>query len=619
MRGASAGRVLWAFRHEWRRVLGFHFFMRLAGFALVVPLLTLLFRAALDVAGSRVISNFDIAAFLLSPAGAAMAVAMATAAVALTLAELAGLTFIADGALKGRAAGIGETLAFVAGRLPALAALATRMCLRIGLFAAPFALAGALAWFAWLGAHDVNYYLAERPPEWRRMIWLAAALAAGFAVVAAWQLARWLFALPILAANPGASGSQALAESARLTRGRLLRLVAPLAAWWLGFAALAAAGLWGGRALSGAVLDWAGVDVRRVLPVLALCLAVAIVAEAVASGLALAGQQLLVMRSYAEQAGMPVGPAPERGRDGRPAGSALRACGAVLAVAVLAAAGAWLAVSGAELRPRIEITAHRGASAVAPENTLAAFRAAIEAGADWIELDVQRTRDGRVVVLHDADLMRVGGDPRRVRELHSAELAGIDVGRQHGAQFAGERVPFLEDAIALVRGRAKLNVELKYNEQDPALAPAVVDLLRREGFLGQATVTSLDYAALRQVEAIEPRLATGHIVTAAVGDILASEADFLSVNAARATAPLVRRAHRAGKAVHVWTVNTPGAALELAERGVDNIITDDPAGLARLRAQVAGLGPHELLGLRLRALFGRPPRELADPASVVPL
>ncbi len=95
-------------------------------------------------------------------------------------------------------------------------------------------------------------------------------------------------------------------------------------------------------------------------------------------------------------------------------------------------------------------------------------------------------------------------------------------------------------------------------------------------------ITSLDYNALLQVESIEPKMVTGHIVTAAVGNVTRSKADFLSLNAAKATVSLVRRAHAAGKQVHVWTVNTPEAMLRMIERGVDNIITDDPVLLARV-------------------------------------
>jgi glycerophosphoryl diester phosphodiesterase len=213
----------------------------------------------------------------------------------------------------------------------------------------------------------------------------------------------------------------------------------------------------------------------------------------------------------------------------------------------------------------------------------------------------------------------MAGDPRRVGAVAASDLSAIDVGGRAGRGFSGERVPLLEDVIALVRGHAKLNVELKYDVRDPELAPAVIALLRRERFLGEAVITSLDYAALKQVEAIAPEAVTGHIVTAAIGDVLRTEADFLSLNAAQATVRLVRRAHRAGKGVHVWTVNSRDAMIELAARGVDNIITDDPALFARLRKEIRGLEPAELLGLRLRGLAGRPPAELADSTKPAPL
>jgi glycerophosphoryl diester phosphodiesterase len=250
---------------------------------------------------------------------------------------------------------------------------------------------------------------------------------------------------------------------------------------------------------------------------------------------------------------------------------------------------------------------------------MAAFRAAMDGGATYAELDVQRTRDGELVVLHDADVMRMGDDPRKVRDLTAAEITAIDIGRKYDPRFAGETPPTLAEVIDLVRGRMKLNIELKYNVPDPELAPAVVALLRREDFLDQAVITSLDYAALRQVRQLEPRLATGHIVTAAVGNVVKSEADFLSLNSARATPSLVRRAQAAGKQVHVWTVNKPEVTLLMIERGVDNIITDDPALVARVMAERRNLNRAELLGLRLRTLFDIPPREVTDPSAVAAL
>jgi len=187
---------------------------------------------------------------------------------------------------------------------------------------------------------------------------------------------------------------------------------------------------------------------------------------------------------------------------------------------------------------------------------------------------------------------------------------------EHGERFTGEFPPTLEEVIDLVRGRMRINIELKYNVPDPGLAPAVVDLLRRKDFLDEVVITSLDYAALKQVESLEPRLRTGHIVTAAVGNVVRTEADFLSLNAAQATPSLIRRAHAAGKEVHVWTVNEPELMLRMIERGVDNVITDDPALLVRVMQGRRELTRAEILGLRLRVLFSRAPRALTDPTAV---
>ena len=195
----------------------------------------------------------------------------------------------------------------------------------------------------------------------------------------------------------------------------------------------------------------------------------------------------------------------------------------------------------------------------------------------------------------------------------------VDVGSRFDPAFTGERPPTLEQVIELVRGRMKLNIELKYNVPDPGLAPSVVEMLREKNFLDQAVITSLDYAALRQVMSIEPALKTGHIVTAAVGDVMRSEAAFLSLNSAKTSISQIRRAHAAEKEVHVWTVNDPEAMLRMIERGVDNIITDEPAMLVDVMRSRSKLSNAEMLGLRLRILFSRPPEELVNESAVAAL
>ena len=593
--------------------------MQLLGLAVFAPLLSGVTEWIVATTGQPVISNYDIARFVLSPVGAAFVVVFAALATALLLAEFAGHTWIAGHAIARRPVTVSSTVAFVLRRSPWLIGLSTQIFLRLALLLLPFIAVAGIVAFTMLREQDINYYLAENPLEWQRVKLTIAVMGLCFAVLAVWRLLRWLYAVPILLRDR-VLPRKALAASVQMTRGHALALAAPLVLWWLALTGVAFVITWVSRQISDAGLVWAGIEVQRVLPLVALYLAVALVGAFLYSGLQFAGQQFLVTRMYAEQrdAGRWVIPADVELNDQRSRSVARSAICATLALVGLALAAGWFMATRFDFETDVAITAHRGASMYAPENTMAAFRIALDAGATYVELDVQHTRDGRIVVVHDRDFMRVGSDPRRVGELTAADVAAIDVGGRV-AGFAGERAPLLEDVIELARGKMKINVELKYNVPDLTLAPAVIELLRRENFLDQVVITSLDPAALRQVEEIEPRLPTGHIVTAAVGDVVRTEADFLSLSSARATPALIRRAHDAGKQVHTWTVNKPEVMLRMIEAGVDNVITDDPALLAQVIQTRNALSRSEILGLRLRVLFGRTPQELIDPAAVAPL
>ena len=605
------------FRFHWRQSLGFHLVLQLLGVAILTPLIAGVGRLLVRASGGPVISNYDMVAFGLSPVGIAFIVVVAALTITLLLAEFAGQNWIAGHAVARRPVTVSSTIAFLMRKLPWLTVLSARVFLRLVLLALPFLAGVGLLWFTTLRGHDINFYLAEHPPEWQRAKVVAVVLGAGYALVAVWQLARWLFAIPILTYK-GVPPGQALRDSAEMTRGQLGRIVAPLVTWWLLVTVVALAITWVARSISDAGLDWAGIDVRRVLPLVALYVITAGVGTFLYSAVHLAGQQFLVTRMYAEQVDAAKWRVPATLEIGeqlaRP--MARRVILTSLALLALSLTAAWIVASRLDLERAVAVTAHRGAKVTNPENTLAAFKAAMEAGANYIELDVQHTKDGQIVVLHDADFMRMGSDPRRIAALTGAEVATIDIGRKYDPKFTGEHAPTLEEVIDLVRGQMKINIELKYNVPDSTLAPAVIELLRRKDFLDQVVITSLDYGALKQVERIEPSIKTGHIVTAAVGNVVKTEADFLSLNSAKATSSLIRQAHRAGKEIHVWTVNKPDVMMRMIERGVDNIITDDPVLLMRVMKERGALSRQELLGLRLRVLFDRPPPEVTNPEAV---
>lgn len=218
---------------------------------------------------------------------------------------------------------------------------------------------------------------------------------------------------------------------------------------------------------------------------------------------------------------------------------------------------------------------------------MTAFEVALEIGVDMIELDVQLTRDRRLVVLHDRELGRTVAGRGAVRDRSLAELQGLDAGSWFAPEFAAARVPSLEQVLDLVRGRAALNVEIKSPAADwDESADALLELLAGAD-LATTIVSSFSMGAL---QAVRERSADARIgvlwhepdVHNAFGhaDRLAAEA--LHPLHRLVTARLVERAHRAGLAVYTWTVNDLGRMRALAGLGVDGIISDFPERLASL-------------------------------------
>ena len=138
-----------------------------------------------------------------------------------------------------------------------------------------------------------------------------------------------------------------------------------------------------------------------------------------------------------------------------------------------------LLLNSAHVTDDVAVVAHRGASGAAPENTLAAVRGAIADGADWIEIDVQETADGEVVVIHDRDLMKLAGVGLDTKDATLAELEQIDVGSWFDPVFAGERVPTLRAVLEEARGKAGVVIELKYYGHQQRLEARVAELVDR--------------------------------------------------------------------------------------------------------------------------------------------
>lgn len=211
---------------------------------------------------------------------------------------------------------------------------------------------------------------------------------------------------------------------------------------------------------------------------------------------------------------------------------------------------------------------HRGARAYEPENTLRSFKRAIELGVDAVELDVRRTADGDVVVIHDDSVDRTTNGSGLVKELTLEEI------RQFNTE-EGEKIPTLQEALDFLAGRVKVLIELK----EVGIEEEVVGLVREKGMVDGVVIISFLEEALRRVKELDEGVATGLLYVRHKKPIEAT----LELGA-KYMLPLyrfthsadVRKAHEAGLKVIVWTINKPEEVTEYEKKGVDGIATDKP-------------------------------------------
>jgi glycerophosphoryl diester phosphodiesterase len=230
------------------------------------------------------------------------------------------------------------------------------------------------------------------------------------------------------------------------------------------------------------------------------------------------------------------------------------------------------------------IIAHRGASGNAPENTLAAFRKAVALGATFIETDLQLSRDARFVAIHDATVNRTTNGQGAVHDMTLADLRKLDAGSWFGSEFAGERIPTLEEILEF----SKKNDVVFYLEIKPGAAwggeHALIGALRDSGEIPRAVVISFDAAIVVNLRKIEPTLMTGLLYDGQIENPLEKAVEIgarqLAIRGDLVTPALIAQAKKKDLQVVCWTVNHPAHMRMLAAAGVDGIMSDYPDRLA---------------------------------------
>lgn len=236
----------------------------------------------------------------------------------------------------------------------------------------------------------------------------------------------------------------------------------------------------------------------------------------------------------------------------------------------------------------VSITAHRGASGYAPENTMSAFTTAIIMGSNYIELDAQETSDGEIIILHDNTLERTTGINKNIWEVSYSEIKNLDAGYWFNEKFKNEPIPKLSDVINNVNGKIKLNIELKTNGHEKKLAEKVVKIVETMKFTSDCILTSFDFSQIRRVKELNPNIKVGYILKSLPEniDVFKSDIEILSVHYNLVNNEFMEKAIKNNKEVHVWTVNDEDEMKRIIDLGVNNIITNYPDKLKEILGQI---------------------------------
>ena len=243
------------------------------------------------------------------------------------------------------------------------------------------------------------------------------------------------------------------------------------------------------------------------------------------------------------------------------------------------------------------LIAHRGLSGRYPENTIAAFRAAVEAGAEMVELDVALSSDGRVVVLHDATLNRTTSGTGRPADFPLAILKKLDAGSWFAPGFTGEKIPTLAEVLDLVRGRCAVNIEIKAeavsSRPEGGIEEKVIARVRERRIEEEVLLSSFDPTAITRVKKLAPSVMTAVLYGQEIDFdpaplVSRCGADGLNMNRRHVKAEVVRAVQRAGLFLCVYTVDDPEELAKLSALGVNGIFTNDIEAAARALDPGAG-------------------------------
>jgi len=569
--------------------------------AIFAPLTALVGRLLLRLSGKPMLSDFDIAWFIFSPAGMLALVFFSSLIVTILVFEQTSLMALLYGHLHKQQLSAIDALRFTVKYSRKIFFFALQLVLRLLLITLPFlVLSAAVAWFT-ITDYDINYYLTAKPPVFLITVSIIVVILLFMLQLLIKMLFKWSLTLPILLFSETPT-NQLFQASSKQISGYKKDLFISLAIWavlsfLLGFVILGLIHFLGSQ-LAPRFLE----STSQLLVFLGFFVILMSGANFLITTCSTGAFSSLLMLFYNYKSNEIPADLTQAGEQGK----AFNAPLLVIIVVVTAVVGLWGSfqlLQNFNSKGKIDIIAHRGAAGKAPENTMASFKQAINDNTDWIELDVQESIEGKIMVVHDSDFMKLAGVNKKVWDLSYEDMQDIDIGGWFDKKYSSERPPTLREVLELAKGKAKVLIELKYYGHTQQLEQRVAEIVEETGMTNDVALMSLKLDGIQTFHTIRPQWSTGLLTTKAIGDLSAMDFDFMAINMAAANPAFIRSIHNGGKDVYVWTVNDQISMFRMMSLGVDGIITDEPELAGSVREKFMALSTIQRLAFNAMVLF----------------
>ena len=587
-----------------RQIVTIHLLYSALAAIIFAPLTAIVGQGLLQLSGEPMLSDFDIACFILTPAGMIALILFASLLITILVFEQTSLMALLYSDLHNQKLTAIAALRYTVKNSRRIFLFALHFVLRLLLITLPFlALSAAIARFT-ISDYDINYYLTTKPPVFQATAGIIIILLLVMMILLIRLLFKWSLSLPILLFSD-TPVSQLFSASGRKILGFKKDLFLSLAIWAiLTFTA--------GSLFIGVIHFTASLLAPRFLTssqhllfflgMVSIFLTVANFLITTYSSGTFTSLLMLFYKGKSHTIPANIFNTPENQKHSI---STPLLITIMLTFSGTALWGTFNFAHDIIAVKNIEIIAHRGAAGKAPENTIASIKQAIIDGTDWVEIDVQETKDGKVLVVHDSDFMKLAGIDKKIWNITYQESRAIDIGSWFDEKFASERPPTLAEVLQLAKGNVKVLIELKYYGHTDKLEQRVAELVEQFSMADSVAIMSLKLDGIRTFQSIEPQWPTGLLTSKSIGKIADMELDFMAINMVAANPAFIRSIHNGGKDVYVWTVNEQLAMFRMMSLGVDGIITDEPELAVSVRERFSELSSVERLAFYAMVLFNK--------------